>query len=296
MFSMEYFIIAVFCKVDELLKEITMSQKVRSKGFEPALSDSEVMTMEIVAEYQGIETDAGIWKYFRKHWQAWFPDLKSRTTFVRQAANLWQYKAILQQKLAAQLGALDDDVHLIDGVPIPLCYLCRSSRCRSFEGIADYGYCAAKDMHYYGFHGHVLISGSGVITQFALTPANGNERETLWDLVSNIHGFLIGDKGYLSQTLKQDLQTFAVDLQTSLRSNMHDSRPRWWVSLIVKVRRLIETVIAQLVARFHLDKVWARDIWHLSSRLNRKILAHTMCFWLNRFSLHPLQFEDLVVS
>jgi IS5 family transposase len=151
-------------------------------------------------------------------------------------------------------------------------------------------------MHYYGFHGHVLLSGSGVITQFALTPANANDREALWDLVSNIHGFLIGDKGYLSQTLKQDLQTFAVDLQTSLRSNMHDSRPRWWVSLIVKVRRLIETVIAQLVARFHLDKVWARDIWHLSSRLNRKILAHTMCFWLNRFSLHPLQFEDLVVS
>ena len=41
---------------------------------------------------------------------------------------------------------------------------------------------------------------------------------------------------------------------------MHDSRPRWWVRLIVKVRRLIETVIGQLVGRFHLDKVWARDI------------------------------------
>jgi len=183
---------------------------------------------------------------------------------------------MLQEKLASQLGALDDDLHLIDGVPIPLCYLARASRCRSFADIADYGYCAAKDMHYYGFHGHVLISGSGVITQFALTPANGDERETLWDLVSKIHGLLIGDKGYLSQPLKQELQTFAIDLQTALRSNMHDSRPHWWVRLIIKVRRLIETVIGQLVGRFHLDKVWARDIWHLSSRLNRKILAHTL--------------------
>jgi hypothetical protein len=77
---------------------------------------------------------------------------------------------------------------------------------------------------------------------------------------------------------------------------MHDSRPHWWVRLIIKVRRLIETVIGQLVGRFHLDKVWARDIWHLSSRLNREILAHTLCFWLNRHSLHPLRFEDLVVS
>ena len=94
MFSMEYFIIAVFCKIDDLLKEITVSQKVRAKGFAPALSDSEVITMEIVAEYRGIETDIGIWQYFREHWQEWFPALKSRTTFVRQAANLWQYKAM----------------------------------------------------------------------------------------------------------------------------------------------------------------------------------------------------------
>jgi hypothetical protein len=35
---------------------------------------------------------------------------------------------MLQEKLAAQLGALDDDVHLIDGVAIPLCYLARASR------------------------------------------------------------------------------------------------------------------------------------------------------------------------
>ncbi|MBD2179270.1 hypothetical protein H6F42_20310 [Pseudanabaena sp. FACHB-1998] len=91
MFSIEYFIIAVFCKIDELLKEITATQRVRAKGFAPALSDSEVITMEIVAEYRGIATDVGIWQYFRDHWQEWFPDLKSRTTFVRQAANLWQY-------------------------------------------------------------------------------------------------------------------------------------------------------------------------------------------------------------
>jgi len=31
---------------------------------------------------------------------------------------------------------------------------------------------------------------------------------------------------HLSQTLKQELQTFAIDLQTALRSNMHDSRPQ----------------------------------------------------------------------
>jgi len=294
MFSIEYFIIAVFCKIDDLLQEVTKTHRIRTKGFAPSLSDSEVLTMEIVGEYQGIDTDTGIWQYFRNHWLKLFPAIKTRSTFVRQAANLWQCKAIIQQILAEQLGTWDDDLHLIDGVPIPLCCLCRSSRCRSFTDVADYGYCAAKKMYYYGFHGHVLISGRGIITQFTLTPANGDEREALWDLVPNIHGLLIGDKGYLGQSLKADLQQYDIDLQTALRSNMKDARPLWWIRLIIKVRRLVESVIGQLVERFHLDKVWARDIWHLSSRINRKILAHTVCFWLNRHSPYPLHFENLL--
>jgi hypothetical protein len=40
--------------------------------------------------------------------------------------------------------------------------------------------------------------------------------------------------------------------------------------------------------------VRARDRWHLTSRCNRKLLAHTVCFWLNRHSPDPLQFDDLV--
>jgi hypothetical protein len=55
------------------------------------------------------------------------------------------------------------------------------------------------------------------------------------------------------------------------------------------MRRLIETVIGQLVERFSIEKVWARDLWHLTSRINRKLLAHTVCRWLNRHNIEPLQ-------
>ncbi|MEP0770123.1 IS982 family transposase, partial [Trichocoleus sp. ST-U1] len=61
-------------------------------------------------------------------------------------------------------------------------------RCRSFKGEAAYGYCAAKQQTYYGFHGHLLISATGVITGFSLTPANGSEQETLAGLVPAIGG------------------------------------------------------------------------------------------------------------
>lgn len=220
--------------------------------------------------------------------------LPSRTSFVRQAANLWQYKEWMQQRLAEQLGAFADDLHLVDGIPIPLCCFSRAKRCRSFQGAAAYGYCAAKKKFYYGFHGHLLISGAGVITQFTLTAANGSEREALWDLTHRIHGLLIGDKGYLGADLQQELRQIGIELETALRSNMNDLRDRQWVKLLQRVRRLIETVIGQLSERFHFEKVWARDLWHLTSRINRKLLAHTVCRWLNRHSAEPLQSEDLV--
>lgn len=162
------------------------------------------------------------------------------------------------------------------------------------HGEAAYGYCAAKQQTYYGFHGHLLITATGVITSFTLTAANTSEREALWEIVQTIHGLLIGDRGYLSAALGQELRQTGINLETALRSNMQDSRDPAWIALLKRTRRLIETVIGQLVERFSMERVRERDSWHLTSRMNRKLLAHTVCRWLNRHSREPLQFEQLV--
>jgi hypothetical protein len=116
MFSTEEFIIAAFCCVEDALKPLLTTYPISlPRGFAPQLTPAEVLTMELVGEYRGIDTNKGIWQYFRGHWHSLFPQLASRTSFTRQAANLWQYKHLLQQKLAARLGGFDDDVHLVDG-------------------------------------------------------------------------------------------------------------------------------------------------------------------------------------
>jgi hypothetical protein len=58
------------------------------------------LTMEIVGEFLGFDTDQDIWKYFRSHWRHWFPALGSRSTFARQAANLWSIKQLVHHQLA----------------------------------------------------------------------------------------------------------------------------------------------------------------------------------------------------
>ena len=292
--SVEDFIIYVYCCVEDTCLTI-VNQPLRSRGFMPKLSDAEVITMEIVGEFMGKDHDKGIWRYFHNHWHGWFPNLGSRANFAKQSANLWALKRRIQDHIAWQIGAMEDSIHLVDGFPMPVCKYARASGSRCFKGEAGFSYCAAKDEKYYGFEGHVLVSFEGIICGYALTAANVDERDVLPEMAAGLHGLLIGDKGYIRPGLKQELGQQGIDLQTPLRKNMPDLRPKAFVSQLMSSRRLVETVIGQLTERFHIEKVRARDTWHLANRFIRKLLAHTMGCFLGKLMGNPtLLFESLV--
>src|SRR5215204_3097434 len=163
----EEFIISVFCCVEDLLKKVG---RIRQRGFPPKLSDAELLTMEIVGEFLGFQTDKRIWEYFKRHWNNWFPKIPCRTTFARQAANLWRVKQILQKQLSTSLECFDESLYILDGFPIPVCHFARARRGRLFKGEGGYGRCVAKRQVYFGFKGHLLITASGLISSFLLTP------------------------------------------------------------------------------------------------------------------------------
>jgi hypothetical protein len=197
--SVEEFIITVYCLIDDLSKESVGKKKLRKRGFEPDLSDSEVITMEIVAEFLGIDTDKGAWEYFCNHWRGLFPRLGSRANFAKHASNLWRIKQMIHKKLAKQLGAFSDPLHMADGFPMPVCHFKRAYFSRIFRGEAAYSHCASKDEKYYGLKGNVLINTEGIITDITTTAANIDERDSLWDVVKEIEGMIIADKGLIGK-------------------------------------------------------------------------------------------------
>ncbi|TAL44073.1 MAG: IS982 family transposase [Methylovulum sp.] len=290
----EDFIIYVYCCVEETYREL-VKEPLRRRGFQPKLTDSEVITMEIVGEFMGKDQDKSLWRYFRNHWHAWFPNLGSRSSFVKQSANLWALKELIQNHLARQMGALNDPVHLVDGFPMPVCKITRVAQSRCFNGEAGYGYCASKDEKYYGFEGHVVVNDEGIICGYTFAAATIDERDVLQDMTEGLKGLLIGDKGFIRPLLKEELVRQQIDLQTPLRKNMTDPRPKPVVKRLMTVRRLVETVISQLAERFHVERVHARDLWHLTNRFIRKLLAHTIGVFLNKLLGNPpLHFDALV--
>lgn len=292
--SLTNFIISAFCVIDNELKKLNLGT-LRRRGFKPEFSDSETITLEIVGEFLGIDTDKGIWRYFKAHWSHFFPQIPCRTTFLRQAANLWRVKQLLQEALSQACGGSSDQVHIVDGLPMRVCTLGHAYQCRIFKGQAHYGYCAAKDEHYYGFKGHIVINSEGVICSSDVTAANVDERDVLPLMSTGIHGLILGDKGYIRPMLSQELHQNGLNLVTPMRSNMKKGIWGKAKKFFGDTRRRIETVISQLSERLHTEKVRARDSWHLTSRWARKLLAHTMAIWINKLrGADPLDFDGII--
>lgn len=293
------FIITVFCKIDDMLKNILKDIRLRQRGPQPKLSDSELITMEIVGEFLGKDCDEAIHSYFKIHWSNLFPFIPDRSVFVRQSANLWAVKTRLRERFAAILLADNSsDLRIIDGFPMPVCNFRRAHFSKVFKGDAHYGHCASKNLTYYGFKGHLLIDASGTIVGLTVTAANVDEREAFFDLADLVPGKGIGDKGYiLRESHRQELREMGVELETPLRDNMHETRPQKYLRCLNKTRRMIETVIGQLTERFHIEKVRARDLWHLTNRIGRKLLSHSVAHIIARIQGIPgLRLDNLITA
>ncbi|MFT6249042.1 MAG: hypothetical protein ACJAZQ_002254 [Cognaticolwellia sp.] len=107
---------------------------------------------------------------------------------------------------------------------------------------------------------------------------------------------LLGDKGYLSASLKKDLRDEQdITLETPVRHNMTDPLPKAERTFLNKTRRLVETVIGQLTGQFNMNKVWARKSWALVGRFSQKMLVHGLGMLSNvELNNKPLQLEHVI--
>lgn len=292
--DLDTLIVTVFCLLDDALVTALNGQPVRQRGPQPVLSDSEVLTMEVVGEYLGMDQDKAIFVYFRQHFPHFFPALRDihRTTFARQAANLWRVKERLWQQLLDGLE-VDRAVSLIDSFPVPICRFARATRCRRLRQVSAYGYDELARQTFFGVRAHLRVCWPGVIVGLHLSPANVHELPVAERLLEPATGWALGDRNYWSPALREKLAAQGLSLLAPYRSAKRE-RKRWPLFLIQK-RRRIETVIGQLVERFHAKRVWARDKWHFYSRWLRKVMAHTLFVHLcQQQDLRPLRFAELV--
>jgi hypothetical protein len=215
---------------------------------------------------------------------------------VRQAANLWQVKAALQQRLTVVSGQAADPVQVIDTLPLPVWGYTRRGRERCFKPEADDGYWAAKDRDYYGFKLGRRIARGGMITPFPRLPARPQDSQWLDALVEGFVGSVPADQGFIDavrQALLAERQ--GVFVITPPRQRMNTTRPRIVLKACGRLRKYVETVGSPLTERFAIARIRVHDLWYFQQRLIRKVLAHTVGVFLNlQLKRDPLDLDGLV--
>jgi hypothetical protein len=266
------FIVGVFCLTDDWIA--SRQRPIRQRGPAPKLSDSELITMEIVGEFLEIDTDKGIYRYFCRHYAHYFPKIREihRTTFARQAANLWVIKEHLWQHLLEHellLGAEGEEpLMVIDSFPIPVCKKSRSYECKVMRDLADRG----RDTNlgkFLGMRAHVLVLWPGIIVRAEVCPANVHDLHPAERLLEGMgRGWVLADRNYWSPATREQvgeleegpmlLARFKRGGQTEVQRGL--VWPRW----LSARRQKIETIFSQLVDRYRMKVVRARDAWHFS--------------------------------
>lgn len=294
--SLDELIITVFCRIDETVKSVLKGERLRRSGPPPTLSDSEVLTLEVVGAFLKLSEDQQIFDYFRCHYGPFFPGLRKvhRTTFVRQAANLWKLKERVWQALLEQEA--EPTYVIVDSLPVPACRFARAPYCKRFRGEAAFGKDGVARQTFYGFRLHALVDPHGLIQSVCLAPADEAEGDALEEMTHEKTGRVLGDRNYWEPERQARLLKRGVKVIAPYKHKTRDPNPDWSRALS-PLRYRIETVFGQLTDRYQVKRVWVKQLWQLISRLLRCVLSHTLMFLINRSLGHsPLQFAQLLHS
>jgi hypothetical protein len=262
-------------------------QRLRRAGFDPALTDEEVLCIELCGEMLRLHHDKAIYQYFRLHYQDWFPNLRDRPAFVRHCANLWRIKLILHQRLLRACHVGEDLVQPVDTMPLPVCAKVRAHRDWNFAEVARKTKCAVKEQFYYGFKLGLRVTRCGFISHYALLYANTHDTRHLSTLVEGHEGYVPVDKGFFFPWLWRKLEMAGLHIVGRGPRPVHRLRPPELAlpaqveKACARIRKTVEVVGSLLCSRFRVDHIRVHDLWHFEHRLLRKILAFNLLVALN---------------
>jgi hypothetical protein len=181
--DLDTFLVTVYCTLDELYVAHCAARKPGRPGARPTMSDSEVLTLMVLAQWRADRSERAMLAYARKHWDTYFPRLLDQSAFNRRVHDLTSVLGTLGPLLAQRvIAAWEQDggrvgYEAVDGVPVPLARRCRGLRRKLFAATdAGLGKGGSDKEWYFGVHLVAGVHACGALTGFVQAPADTAER------------------------------------------------------------------------------------------------------------------------
>jgi hypothetical protein len=239
----------LFCDIDDFCQVfepywqgLLLSDGGKRRNRARSLSLSEIMTILVSFHQQSYRNFKHFYeKHVRCFWRAEFPGLPSYQRFID-----WLPSSLMP--LCVYLKHCFGDcsgISFVDATCLKVCHNRRIRQHRVFAGLAARGKTSVD--WFYGFKLHLVVSETGELLNFTVTPGNVDDRKPIPDLLSGLCGKVFADRGYVSKDLALKLfQTWGIEFFAKPRRNMQNRLMRLTDKLLARKRSIIETIIDQL--------------------------------------------------
>jgi Transposase DDE domain len=297
MLDLDSFLVSLYVLVDDWWK-LEHSSEPPKAGRPALLTDPEVITLAILAQWPRFRSERDFWRFAWAHLRPYFPKLCSQSQLNRRVRSVEPDLRDFQRAQARTLCGVSEVYHVLDTTLIPAIVRVRASRKGLFAGQATFGRSASKTEWVYGFKVALSVSPQGVICAFGLAEAASDDRP-IGDflIIEDSHEAYLADKGFTGvQWERRWLDVYGALVAATPKDNSDRAwakTDRRWAS---GKRQIIEGVIDQLKDLFALERHRAKTLGGLLARLAAKMAAYTCGQRLNDQLGRPLRhLADLLV-
>jgi hypothetical protein len=324
--DLDTFLTTLYVVVDDWYSGELAAQMVRRRGQAPRMSDSEVLTVALAAQWRvGVpwRSERGIVRYMQRHGRAWFPTMLQRSAFNERVRNLWVVFMRLQQALSEWLCQPTDLYEVVDCLPLPACSLAQT---HTHDGHwlwwSTTGYGGTQGGWYWGEQVLTSVLPGGVVTGWVIASAHSDDRWLLQALISQRQGQFelagpapkqpnrpsmppehigprqacgnaltsayLADQGFNGWRWYHYWQ--ARYPQPVLSAPASHERSAWSRSdrrWMKSHCQIIETAFSILSHVFELQHLQAHSRWGQYARVSIAMAAYNLGIWINRLSGRP---------
>ena len=284
--SITELLLVMYVIVDDWYQEQGQIILKGKPGQKPRLADSEVITLMLAQDYIPYPGENQYIGYLKANYLELFPDLITQSQYNRRARNLRLLVEEMRRYWLQALGLLSQGDLLLDTKPIPVMGYKRSKRRSDFAGSADYGFCASRNLKYYGYKLVSLCTLEGIPVAYELVPANTDERLAAESVLYALRGCRIyADKGFIGEDWQERIFRHTRNrIYTAKRANQADQNPVDFDRWLNRIRERIEGVFneVQNTGR-NIERLLAKTVVGLSTRVISKMTSHLLKFILRKF-------------